>query len=76
MMLFIVYAVNTQTDEAGIHFYREWPGRSPSVNASWFIAKAYLANLYYTQRHYKAALETCNEILAIKHSEGNERFAE
>ena len=30
------------------HYYRDWPGRSPTVNISWFIAKAYLANLYYT----------------------------
>ena len=29
-------------------FLKEWPGRSPTINTSWFIAKAYLANLYYT----------------------------
>ena len=40
-------------------FYRERPGRSPTVNVSWFIAKAYLANLFYTQRHYKQRLQFC-----------------
>ena len=35
------------------------------MNASWFIAKAYLANLYYTQRHFNMALETCNEVYEV-----------
>ena len=60
-----------------VHFYREWPGVSPTVNVSWFIAKAYLANLYYTQSHYKAALETCNEVVAVyNQSEWNKVLAE
>ena len=51
-----------------VSFFREWPGHSPRVNASWFIAKAYLANLYYTQRHYnqclyEAALEASSEVV-------------
>jgi len=38
-----VSTVNTFTND---RFYQEWPGQSPTVNISWFIAKAYLANLY------------------------------
>ena len=41
-------------------FFRECPGSSPTVNASLFIAKAYLANLYYTQRRYEEMCEECN----------------
>ena len=60
-----------------VSFYREQSSRSPTVNASWFIAKAYLANLYYTQRHYKAAIETCNEFVEVyKHSIGNKTITE
>ena len=60
-----------------VHFYREWPGRSPTVNVSWFIAKAYLANIYYTQRQYEATLETCTEIVKVfTLSIANEQFAE
>ena len=29
-----------------IAYYKEWAGMSPTVNVSWSIAKAYLANLY------------------------------
>ena len=72
-----VFVYRTWRGLQSLHFYREWPGRSPTVNVSWFIAKAYLANLYYTQRHYEAALETCNEVVAVyKHSKCNEQFAE
>ena len=72
-----LFVCHTFRDKQLLHFYREWPGVSPTVDVSWFIAKAYLANLHYTQRHYEAALETCNEVVAVyKHSECNERFAE
>ena len=72
-----MFVCGTFRDEQWLRFYREWPGRSPTVNVSSFIAKAYLANLYYTQRHYEAALETCNEVVAVyKDSEGNKQFAD
>ena len=65
------------TFAADVQFYRERPGHSPTVNASWFIAKAYLANLCYTQRYYDAAIETCNEVFEVSTiSEANQRFAE
>ena len=52
-----------------VRFYRELPGVNPTVTVSWFIAKAYLANFYYTQRHYKAAIEMCKEVVEVyKHS--------
>ena len=31
-----------------VELYKQWPGRSPTVNISWFIAMACLAYLYYT----------------------------
>ena len=65
------------TFAVAVRFYRECPGRSPTVNVSWFIAKAYLTNLYYNQSHYKAAIETCNEVVEVyKRSEGNQVFSE
>jgi len=55
--------VLTFTDD---RFYQEWPGRSPTVNISWFIAKAYLANLYYTtQRDVSLAIQTCDDIIDV-----------
>jgi len=40
--------------------YKEWPG--PAVNISWFVAKAYLANLYYTaQRDVGLIIKTCDD---------------
>ena len=53
--------------------------RTPTtVHIAWFIAKAYLANLYYTARgDYKSTLEVCTEVLAVyKQSYGNEVFAD
>ena len=60
------------------HFYRSLPGHSPTVNASWFIAKAYLANLYYnTQSDHRATIDTCDEIVeTYKLSKYNQQFAE
>ena len=58
-------------------FHREWPGYSPTVNVSWFIAKAYLANLYYTNHDSKSAVETCDEVVQTYQSSiGNKYFAE
>jgi len=61
-----------------ISFYNEWPGRCPTVNISWFIAKAYLANLYYTtQRDVSLTIQTCDDILYVYgQSEFNKYFAE
>ena len=59
-------------------FYRQWPEGSSTVHISWFIAKAYLANLYYTARsEHKSTSEICNEVFAVyKQSVGNRRFAD
>jgi len=61
-----------------VKFYQEWPGRSPTVNISWFIAKAYLANLYYaTQHDVSLTIQVCNDIINVyRQSKMNERFAE
>jgi len=66
------------TGIGGVMFYKEWPGKSPTVNISWFIAKAYLANLYYrTQRDVTLTLSTCDDIIdTSKLSYMNNRFAE
>jgi len=62
----------------GILFYKEWAGWSPTVNISWFIAKAYLANLYYTtQRDVSLTIQTCNDVIDVyKQSKVNNRYAE
>lgn len=46
-------------------FFTTHPGRSPTVNISWFIAKAHIANLYYNTglRDHGATISTCNEII-------------
>jgi len=47
-------------------FLKQWPGISPTVNISWFIAKAYLANLYYTsQCDVNLTLKTCDDIIDV-----------
>jgi len=47
-------------------FVKQWPGWSPTVNISWFIAKAYLANLYYTtQRDVNLIKQTCDDIIHV-----------
>ena len=48
------------------------------MNISWFIAKAYLANLYYTtQCDASLTIKTCDDILHVfKHSRVNQNFAE
>jgi len=58
--------------------YEQWPGMSPTVNISWFIAKAYLANLYYTSKSdVNLILKTCDDIIDVyRHSRVNELFAE
>ena len=68
---------NTGSDTA-IEFYKEWPGRNPTVNISWFIAKAYLGNLYYTtQRDLSLTIKTCDDIIDVfMQAYMNRRFAE
>ena len=58
--------------------YRNWPGSSPTVHISWFIAKAYLANFYYTtRRDYGKTIEICDEVIATyNQSLGNGTFAD
>jgi len=48
------------------------------VNISWFIAKAYLANLYYkTQRDVSLTIQTFDDIIDVnRQSYMNEQFAE
>jgi len=58
--------------------FKEYPGWSPTVNISWFIAKAYLANLYYTtQRDASLTIQTCDDIIDVsRQSLKNQWFAE
>ena len=58
--------------------YKTNPGYSPTVHASWFLAQAYLANLFYTQDHDDAAtVAACKELLRVcRLSLHNESFAE
>jgi len=58
--------------------FREWPGRSPTVNISWFIGKAYLANLYYTTNlPVSLTINSCNDIIdTYRQSHMNEESAE
>jgi len=53
-------------------------GKSPTVNISWFLAKAYLANLSYTaEQDWEATLATCDDIISVyMHSLYNKQFAE
>jgi len=69
--------IPTPTD-TDVQFYKRWPGRCPTVNISWFIAKAYLANLYYTtQRDVSLIIETCDDIIDVyQRSLMNGKFAE
>jgi len=58
---------------------KDWPGWSPTVNISWFIAKAYLANFYYTNQRDDVSLtiQTCDDIIDVyRQSFMNEYFAE
>jgi len=57
---------------------QEFPGRSPTVNISWFIAKAYLANLYdTTKRDVSLTIQTCDDIIHVyRQSFMNKWFAE
>jgi len=51
---------------------------SPTVNNSWFIAKAYLSNLYYTTlRDISLTIQTCDDVIDVyRQSMVNEQFAE
>ena len=61
-----------------VTFYKEWPGRSPTVNISWFIAKTYLSNFYYTtQCDAGLTMKACDDIIDVyRQSESNQLFAE
>jgi len=72
-----VNEVNTHVN-TDVTFHKQWPGMSPTVNISWFIAKAYLANLYYTSEcDVNLTLKTCDEIIDVyMQSRMNHQFAE
>jgi len=59
-------------------FYKQWPGISPTVIISWFIAKAYLINLYYTsQCDVNLTFKKCDDISDVyRQSRMNHWFAE
>jgi len=62
------YRVATMSTHIAKHArsYKEWPGHSPTVNISWFIAKAYFANLYYTtQRDVSLTIQTCDDVIHV-----------
>jgi len=61
-----------------ILYFKDWPGRSPTVNISWFLAKAHLANLYYrTKRDVSLTMMTCDDIVSVHmQSLSNQLFAE
>jgi len=65
-------------ENTGVELYKNWPSVSPTANVSWFIAKAYLANLYYTtERDASLTIQTCDDVIdAYKKSLENELFAE
>jgi len=75
--LYNISTMNTFID-TNLELYKEWPGHSPTVNISWFIAKAYLANLYYiTQRDVSLTIKTCDEVIGVyQQSYMNQQFAE
>jgi len=66
------------SNKIDVKFFKEWPGHSPTVNISWFIAKAYLANLYYrTQHDVSLAIQTCDDIIDVyRQSQKNQFFSE
>jgi len=63
--LLFISRINTHID-TGADFYKEWPSHSPTVNISWFIAKAYLANLYFTTKwDVSLTIKTCDDIIDV-----------
>jgi len=58
--------------------YKNWQGTSPTVNITWFLAKAFLANLYYrTERDYSMTDSVCDDILNnYRKTKYNQIFAE
>lgn len=62
-----------------IQYFSGHPINTPTVNISWFTAKAYIANLHYNTRYdnHNAVIHTCNEIIQTYHKcNGNKKFAE
>jgi len=61
---------------SNIYFFKHRPGHSPTVNVSWFIANAYLANFYYTaQRDYTTVIHICDEMMDVyQESVGHQLF--
>jgi len=74
--IYCVTKINTQIDTQ-VKFLKDWPGSCPTVNISWFIAKAYLANLYYTtQRDVSLTIQTCYNIINVfRPSYMNQQYA-
>jgi len=66
------------TSQTGIEFFKEWPGHTPTVNISWLIGKAYLANLYCTTHcDVSLTIQTCDDVIdAYIQSYQNQQFAE
>jgi hypothetical protein len=58
---------------ANIRYFEHWPGHSPTVTASWFVAKTHLASFYYNvQRDYTIVRQICDEVVDVyKESVGN-----
>ena len=77
LMMIVPVPITTPT-YTNVEFLKEWPGQSPTVNISWFIAKAYLANLYYTtQCDASLTIKACDDIIDVnKQSLVNNDFAE
>jgi len=77
IVLYVVTETATGSNTQAL-YYKEWPGGSPTVNISWFIANAYLANLYYTtQRDASLTIQTCDDVIDIyRQSQANQQFAE
>jgi len=69
---------DVSTSKNIVEFFKKWPGHSPTVNISWFIAKAYLANLYYTtERDVSDIEQTCDDIIRVfRQSPRHKLFAE
>jgi len=78
LFLYIKTNVEGVTRSSYVNCVKECPGWSPTVNISWFIAKAYLANLYYTtQCDVSLTMQTCDDVIDVfRQSVMNKKFAE
>ena len=66
------------TEEIHPLFLKSVPTISPTVNMSWFLAKLYLANLWFTiEQDYVRTVQLCNEVIATSNiSIANYLFSE